>query len=140
MAVLGDLAAVAEVIRNLQYDVGKLQVFLPLIVDRVIAQKGSENIPCNCPGRIAVAFVIDSRNDSGGKVILIFQGAVQGDSKGLLPDPAFSELMNAVKIAAGSIFGQRHRQVNNIDQIGQMRISRKNLCRCIPGFQNDLFQ
>ena len=84
--------------------------------------------------------MIDSRNDSGGKVILIFQGAVQGDSKGLLPDPAFSELMNAVKIAAGSIFGQRHRQVNNIDQIGQMRISRKDLCRCIPGFQDDLFQ
>ena len=98
MAVLGDLAAVAEVIRNLQYDVGKLQVFLPLIVDRVIAQKGSENISCNCPGRIAVAFVIDSRNDSGGKASDI-SGAVQEIPR-VSPRPSLHRADECCQIAA----------------------------------------
>ncbi len=84
----------AEVICHFQNDIRDLQILLPLFFYGRISKQSAEDISGNSAGRITVAFMIDRRYDARGKIILIFQGAVQRNAKGLFRDPAFSQLMN----------------------------------------------
>ena len=90
MAVLTHLAAVAQVVRHFQNDIGEFKIFLPFVLDGIVSGECAHDVSCDRSGGITVSLMIDRRDHSLRKIILIFQRAVQSDPLCFLRDPAFT--------------------------------------------------
>ena len=111
----------------------------PLFLDAVISEPCAEDIACQCAGRVAVAGMIYGSYQRFGKVILIFQRAVDGDSNGLLCYPTAAEVLDAdqVRPAAFGITGSAMDAFFKICKIG---IASKQNFREGKGFFDNMGQ
>lgn len=129
----------AQVIRHFEDHVPELQILLPFLVDRIIAEQRSENVARDGTCGVAVAAVIYGGDDAGGEIIRMPQRAVDGDGERLFRDPALTEPVDVFKIRR-LIACQPDGKIDEIRQLAQMRVAREQAADRVARLAHDLLQ